>query len=79
MAKKKWADVRDKVLGAKGEKKDEEDEAVESSSKGKPKKAASRRRESGREEKLAKVPAAVRNARPALGRQSHSKAWTYSD
>ena len=80
MAKKKWADVRDKVLGAKGEKKDEEDEAVEVSTKGKPKKATARRSVVREErEQVKKVPAAVRNARPALGRQSHSKAWTYSD
>jgi hypothetical protein len=76
--KRKWADVKDAVLKIKKEAPSEEDEAVKSSTKRKPKKAAPRGR-AIREEGVDRVPAAVRNARPALGRQSQAKAWTYSD
>jgi hypothetical protein len=79
MAKKKWADVKDTIL-KKEPKDDEEDETVKVSAKGKSKKATPRPRvRKEREGQIDRVPAAVRNARPALGRQSNAKAWTYSD
>jgi hypothetical protein len=83
--KRKWADVKDEVLKTKKEGESGK-EAVEVHAKGESKKAKARpsvRREKGEEVGASrpegKVPASVRSARPALGKQSQSRAWTYHD